>query len=114
MADAIVINAKTQRPSVCNAVEKLLVRRDVAAEYVPRIVAKLTDAGVEVRGDREASNWRRHKACYGARLAGKYMRLCLAIRVVSDVDEAIQHINRYSTQHSDAILTRDENNARRL
>jgi glutamate-5-semialdehyde dehydrogenase len=51
MADRIVINAKTQRPSVCNAAEKLLVHETIAAEYIPRIVKKLIDAGVEVRGD---------------------------------------------------------------
>jgi glutamate-5-semialdehyde dehydrogenase len=115
MADAIVINAKTQRPSVCNAAEKLLVHREVAAAYIPRIVEKLTAAGVEVRGD--------NAACRLASLvkpaapqdwAEEYMRLCMAIRVVSDVKEAIRHINHYSTQHSDAILTRDEDNARRF
>ena len=111
MADRIVINAKTQRPSVCNAAEKLLVEERVAVEYVPRIVKKLIEAGVEVRGDEatirlaagldvrptEAQDWDE-----------EYLRLCLAIRVVANVAEAIAHINRHSTQHSDAIITRDE------
>jgi glutamate-5-semialdehyde dehydrogenase len=117
MADHIVINAKTQRPSVCNAAEKLLVEERVAAEYVPRIVKKLIEAGVEVRGDEatirlavgldvrpaEAQDWDE-----------EYLRLCLAIRVVANVADAIAHINRHSTQHSDVIITRDEPRARQF
>jgi glutamate-5-semialdehyde dehydrogenase len=117
MADAIVINAKTQRPSVCNSAEKLLVHESIAAQYIPRIVKKLIDAGVEVRGDAKAKN-----------LAGEanmalaseqdwheeYLRLCMAVRVVANVDDAITHINRYSTKHSDSILTRDEAHARKF
>jgi glutamate-5-semialdehyde dehydrogenase len=114
MADAIVINAKTQRPSVCNAAEKLLVHERVGAEYVPRIVKKLIDAGVEVRGDAKS---RTLGAGLNIALAAEqdwyeeYLRLCMAVRVVANVDEAISHINRYSTKHSDAIVTRDEANA---
>src|SRR5450631_3572652 len=111
MADRIVINAKTQRPSVCNAAEKLLVHERVAAEYVPRIVRKLMEAGVEVRGDAEAC---RLAAGMDVRLAAapdwdeEYLRLCMAIRVVADVGEAIAHINRHSTKHSEAIITSDD------
>ena len=71
MADSIVINAKTQRPSVCNAAEKLLVHRNVAADYVPRIVKQLLDAGVEVRGDEETRTLGRgnvRSPCDGRRL----------------------------------------------
>jgi glutamate-5-semialdehyde dehydrogenase len=115
MADAIVINAKTQRPSVCNSAEKLLVHRDVAGEYIPRIAAALNNAGVEVRGDAESCAIASSiKPATEQDWAEEYMRLCMAIAVVSGVDEAIQHINRYSTQHSDAIVTRDEINARRF
>ncbi len=117
MADGIVINAKTQRPSVCNAAEKLLVHERIAAEYVPRIVKKLIDAGVEVRGDgksrslaaglnmgpAEEQDW--HE---------EYLRLCMAVHVVATVDEAIAHINRYSTKNSESIVTRDEANARKF
>jgi glutamate-5-semialdehyde dehydrogenase len=117
MADRIVINAKTQRPSVCNAAEKLLVEERVAVEYVPRIVKKLIEAGVDVRGDEatirlavgldvrptEAQDWDQ-----------EYLRLCLAIRVVANLGEAIAHINRHSTHHSDAIITRDEPRARQF
>ncbi len=117
MADPIVINAKTQRPSVCNAAEKLLVHERVAAEYVPRIVKKLIDAGVEVRGDGKS---RSLAAGLNVEPAAEqdwyeeYLRLCMAVRVVANVDEAISHINRYSTKHSDSIVTRDEANARKF
>jgi glutamate-5-semialdehyde dehydrogenase len=117
MADGIVINAKTQRPSVCNAAEKLLVHEKVAAEYIPRIVKKLIEAGVEVRGDEKS---RTLAVGFNVDSAAEqdwyeeYLRLCLAIHVVSDVNEAISHINRYSTKHSDAIVTRDEANARKF
>lgn len=114
MADRIVINAKTQRPSVCNAAEKLLVHERVALAYVPRIVKKLVAQQVEVRGDDQAR--RLGGAAVGAAAEAdwgeEYLRLCIAIRVVSGVEEAIAHINRYSTRHSDAIVTRDEANAR--
>jgi glutamate-5-semialdehyde dehydrogenase len=117
MADGIVINAKTQRPSVCNAAEKLLVHERVAAEYVPRIVKKLIEAGVEVRGDDKART-----LAVGLHVAPaaekdwyeEYLRLCMAVAVVGDVDDAIAHINRYSTKHSDSIVTRDEANARKF
>jgi glutamate-5-semialdehyde dehydrogenase len=117
MADQIVINAKTQRPSVCNAAEKLLVHRGIAAQYIPRIVPKLMAAGVEVRGDGEARS-----LAQGLPIAAaseqewyeEYLRLCLAIGVVADVDQAISHINQYSTKHSDSIVTTDEANARKF
>ena len=117
MADRIVLNAKTQRPSVCNAAEKLLVHERVAAEYVPRIVKKLIAAGVEVRGDGKT------RSLAAGMPVGpvaeqdwyeEYLRLCIGVAVVSDVDDAVTHINRYSTKHSDSIVTRDEDNARKF
>jgi glutamate-5-semialdehyde dehydrogenase len=117
MADRIVINAKTQRPSVCNAAEKLLVHEKAAAEYVPRIVKKLMDAGVEVRGDEKSRGLAVGIAIVPAAEPDwyeEYLRLCMAVRVVANVDEAIAHINRYSTKHSDSIVTRDEENARKF
>jgi glutamate-5-semialdehyde dehydrogenase len=131
MADRIVINAKTQRPSVCNAAEKLMVHKRIAEKYVPRIVQKLVDAGVEVRGD-ETTCRLASGLSSGRRPAGEpatnaavqaaldndwyeeYLRLCIAVRVIGSVDEAIAHINRYSTKHSDSIVTRDETNARKF
>ncbi len=117
MADDIVINAKAQRPSVCNAAEKLLVHERVAAKYVPRIVKKLIEAGVEVRGDGKSRSLAAGLDVGSAAEQDwyeEYLRLCLAIRVVADVDEAVAHINRYSTKHSDSIVTRDEPNARKF
>jgi glutamate-5-semialdehyde dehydrogenase len=117
MADRIVINAKTQRPSVCNAAEKLLVHERIAGEYVPRIVRQLIEAGVEVRGDGKA---RTLAAGFHVGPAveqdwyEEYLRLCMAVAVVADVDDAIAHINRYSTKHSDSIVTRDEASARKF
>jgi glutamate-5-semialdehyde dehydrogenase len=117
MADRIVINAKTQRPSVCNAAEKLLVHEQVAAEYIPRIVKKLTEAGVEVRGDEQSRRLAaetKMKAATEQDWYEEYLRLCLAVHVVAGVEEAIAHINRYSTKHSDSIVTREEINARKF
>jgi glutamate-5-semialdehyde dehydrogenase len=117
MADPIVINAKTQRPSVCNAAEKLLVHERVAAEYVPRIVKKLIDAGVEVRGDgksRSLAGGLNVEPAAEQDWYEEYLRLCMAVRVVANVEEAIAHINRYSTKHSDSIITHDEANARKF
>jgi glutamate-5-semialdehyde dehydrogenase len=117
MADQIVINAKTSRPSVCNAAEKLLIHEKIAVQYVPRIVKKLIDAGVEVRGDEKSRS-----LAAGLKIAPateddwyeEYLRLCIGVRVVENVEEAIDHINRYSTKHSDSIVTRDEANARKF
>ncbi len=117
MADRIVINAKTQRPSVCNAAEKLLVHEHIASAYVPRVVKKLIEAGVEVRGDSKA---RTLSAGMQVSLAAEqdwyeeYLRLCMAVAVVTNLDDAIAHINRYSTKHSDSIITHDEANARKF
>jgi glutamate-5-semialdehyde dehydrogenase len=117
MADDIVINAKTQRPSVCNAAEKLLVHEQVAAQYIPRIVKKLLAAAVEVRGDGKARTLAAGLPVHAAteqEWYEEYLRLCIAIAVVADVDDAIAHINKYSTKHSDSIITSDEANARKF
>jgi glutamate-5-semialdehyde dehydrogenase len=117
MADAIVINAKTQRPSVCNAAEKVLVHERIAAEYVPRIVKKLIAAGVEVRGDgksRALASGLEMGVATEPDWYEEYLRLCIALRVVGGVDEAIAHINRYSTKHSDSIVTHEKANAQKF
>jgi glutamate-5-semialdehyde dehydrogenase len=117
MADRIVINAKTQRPSVCNAAEKLLVHQDIATEYVPRIAKKLIEAEVEIRGDekvRALASGLSISPAVEQDWHEEYSRLCMAIGVVANVDDAIAHINRYSTKHSDSIVTGDEANARRF
>jgi len=115
MADRIVLNAKTQRPSVCNAAEKLLVHATIAANYLPRIAKKLDDAGVELRGDEAARRLVPSiKAATEEDWAEEYLRLCIAIKVVANVEEAIAHINHYSTKNSEAIVTANEVNARRF
>ena len=113
MAERIVVNAKVSRPSVCNAVETLLVHRDVAAEFVPRIVNALQDKGVTVHGDTAFTapgvvlatddDW-----------AAEYLSLDIAARVVADADEAIAHIRRWSSGHTEAIVTRNLDTARRF
>jgi len=117
MADGIVINAKTQRPSVCNSAEKLLVHRNIAAEYVPRIVKKLLDGGVEVRGDEETRRLAagmRVGAAEAQDWSEEYLRLCIAVRVVAGIEDAIAHINRYSTKNSEAIVGRDQTQAQQF
>ncbi|MBZ5683666.1 MAG: glutamate-5-semialdehyde dehydrogenase [Acidobacteriia bacterium] len=117
MADRIVINAKTQRPSVCNAAEKLLVHERVASAYIPRIAKKLIDAGVELHGDGKSRTLAAGLPVLPAtdqEWYEEYLRLCMAIAVVADVNDAIAHINKYSTRHSDSIVTGDEANARKF
>jgi glutamate-5-semialdehyde dehydrogenase len=114
-AEAITVNAKCQRPGVCNAAETLLVHREVAPEFLPRIGAKLIAQGVELRGCEET---RRYipgaKPATEEDWATEFLALILAIKVVGSVEEAIAHINRYGTMHSEAIITRDLENARRF
>lgn len=115
MASKITINAKTQRPSVCNTAEKLIVHRAVAQKFLPRITKQLADAGVELRGDEES-----RKIASGIAPASEqdwgeeYLRLCMGIHVVGSVDEAIEHINKYSTKHSETIVTADQENAQKF
>jgi glutamate-5-semialdehyde dehydrogenase len=93
------------------------VHEQIAAEYIPRIVRKLIDHGVEVRGDETTlriAAGMNVVAAMGADWGEEYLRLCMAIRVVSGVDEAIAHINRFSTKHSEAIVTDNEEHAQRF
>lgn len=108
MARDIIINAKTQRPAVCNAMEKLVVNQQVAAQFLPQLAAALAPYNVELRGDEQAQailptitpatteDW-----------VTEYNDYILAIKVVPDLDAAIKHINRYNTKHSEAIVTND-------
>ena len=114
-AEAIVLNAKVQRPGVCNAAETLLVHEQAAAEFVPRIVRALGDAGVELRGDE------RTEALASGSIAAtateedwstEYLALTLAVKVVASTDEAIEHIGRYGSGHSEAIVTDNTESAR--
>ncbi len=115
MASRIVINAKTQRPSVCNAAEKLLLHSAIAAKFIPHMIRQLISAGVEVRGDAETCSLSPDvKPATEQDWSEEYLRLCMAVRVVSGVDEAIAHMNRYSTKHSESIVTANEANARKF
>jgi glutamate-5-semialdehyde dehydrogenase len=115
MAAAIVLNAKTHRPSVCNALETLLVDRAIADRFLPMVAARLTEAGVELRGCPETV--RRVPTARPATPADwdeEYLDLVLAVRVVSGLDEAIAHIRRHGTGLAEAIVTNDLGRARRF
>ena len=112
---AIALNAKVQRPSVCNAAETLLVHEDVADEFLPMALGALADAGVELRGDavtRERAGEVAVATATDEDWATEYHALTLAVGVVGSVEEAIEHINRYGSGHSEAIVTRDTEAAR--
>jgi glutamate-5-semialdehyde dehydrogenase len=137
-AEAIVLNAKLQRPGVCNAVETLLVHEQIAPRAIPRIVRSLTDAGVVIRGDERVLELARdecEQAPSGAAAstleseaslsdsalvqaageedwASEYLALTLAVGVVDSTDAAIEHIGRYGSGHSEAIVTRETASAR--
>ncbi len=112
---AIALNAKVQRPSVCNAAETLLVHEAVADEFLPVALGALADAGVELRGDSPTQSRAGDVAVSPATdddWATEYHALTLAVGVVGSVEEAIEHINRYGSGHSEAIVTRDTGAAR--
>ena len=114
-ASAIALNAKIQRPSVCNAAETLLVHEAVAGEFLPLMLREMAAAGVELHGDAEARALAGGVAVMPATeedWATEYLALTLAVRVVGSVEEAIEHINRYGSGHSEAIITRDTEAAR--
>lgn len=106
MATDITVNAKVQRPSVCNAAEKLLIHRDVAAKFLPTIAQALIDHGVQLRGDdRARAIVPQIQAASDADWDTEYNDLIMAVKVVDSLDDAIQHINRHSTHHSEVIVT---------
>ena len=105
---AIVLNAKTQRPGVCNAAETLLVHADVAGAFLPHALAALADAGVELRGDertRAVAGGVPVAAATEEDYAEEFLALVLAVRVVDSAAEAIEHVNAFGSGHSEAILT---------
>ncbi|HRN76851.1 glutamate-5-semialdehyde dehydrogenase [Ottowia sp.] len=120
MAVKLVDNAKTQKYSPCNATESLLVARGVAAEFLPRIGAVLAAKGVEMRGD--AESMRLLAGVPAAKLvpateqdwSEEYLAPIVSVKLVAGVDEAIEHINRYSSHHTDAIVTTDHRHAQRF
>lgn len=109
MAVKLVFNAKTNRPSTCNAAECLLIHQDIAGAALPRIANALLDAGVELRGDEAAralvpEMLQAQESDWGQ----EYNDMIMAVKVVADIDEALDHIARYGTKHSEAIVTEDE------
>jgi glutamate-5-semialdehyde dehydrogenase len=113
MAQRIIFNAKTQRPGVCNAAETLLVHSSVASEFLPAALAELRGAGVALHGDSRArALFADMELAEEADWADEYLSLDLAVGVVDSVDEAIEHISRFSSGHSEAIVTRDRDAAR--
>jgi len=115
MAEEICFNAKVQRPGVCNAMETMLVHSSAASEFLPQMEKRLGDAGVEIRGcpetcrilpkavKAEAADW-----------PAEFLDLILAVRVVEDMDQAMRHISNHSSSHTEAIVTRDYDRARRF
>ena len=115
MAKEICYNAKVQRPGVCNAMETMLVHRDVAADFLPEMAKQFRDAGVELRGcpdsvglipdmrPADKSDWPR-----------EFLDLILAVKIVSHMDEALDHIERYGSNHTEAIITNDYNRSQRF
>lgn len=116
MAEKIVMNAKVQRPSVCNAAETLLIHKDIAEIFIPQIFAKLQDKNVEIRCDKAS------KKIYSQNVIDateedyftEYNDYILAVKVVNSLDDAISHINRYNTKHSEAIITKDSASAEKF
>ena len=115
MAGDICFNAKVQRPGVCNAMETMLVHRSIAKDFLPQVAKRLTSAGVEIRGcpetcqilpnalKAEQSDW-----------TEEYLDLVLAVRVVEDMEQAISHISKYGSKHTESIVTRDYKRAKRF
>ena len=114
-AKDIVINAKVQRPGVCNSVETLLVHEEVAKTFLPSALSALSELGVTLRGcERTQGLYPQASAATEADWETEYLDLELAVKVVDSVEDAITHINRYGSQHSEAILTKSVENARRF
>ena len=115
MAQKIAYNAKVQRPGVCNAMETLLVHRRIAPDFLPPLAEKLKAAGVELRGCPETRRILTGvKEASEEDWAAEYLDLILAVRVVNDLDQAVQHIIRYGSSHTEAIVTQDYANAQRF
>lgn len=115
MAEEICFNAKVQRPSACNAMETMLVHRDEAAAFLPKMVKRFKDAGVEIRGCAQT-----RRIVSGVKKMtengwyAEYLDLILSVKVVKDIDAAIRHIMKYGSYHSDSIITRDKARAHKF
>jgi glutamate-5-semialdehyde dehydrogenase len=115
MAQEICFNAKVQRPGVCNAMETLLVHQAAAEEFLPEMAQRLAEAGVEIRGcDATCRIVSDAKQAQESDWAAEYLDLILSIKVVADMDEAISHMAKYSSRHTEAIVTRNYDRAKRF
>ena len=115
MARDIVINAKTSRPAVCNAEEKLLINENIAKEFLPMIAEALREKNVEIRGDEKVMAIVKDAIEATEEDWGKeYLDYIIGIKIVSDIDEAIKHINKYGTGHSEAIVTKSYDNSQKF
>jgi glutamate-5-semialdehyde dehydrogenase len=108
MAEAICFNAKVQRAATCNAMETMLVHKNVAARFLPRICRRLAEAGVELRGDERTRRlWPQARPATEEDWFAEYLDLVLSVRIVDNLQEAIDHIATYSSNHTDAIISQD-------
>lgn len=115
MAEAIAVNAKTQRCSVCNAMETLLVHAGVAGAFLPKVGKRLLEAGVEIRGcPRTCALIPEARPATEEDWATEFLALVLAVKVVAGLEEALAHITAYGTRHSECIVTTNRDNARRF
>jgi len=115
MAENVCLNAKVQRPGVCNAMETLLVHKNIAKEFLPRMGKKYQDANVELRGCAETRKILSYaKSATEEDWYAEYLDLILSVRVVKDMDEAIKHIAKYGSLHTESIITKDYNNSQRF
>ena len=115
MAETIALNAKVQRPGVCNAMETLLVHRSFAKQHLGKLVSALQKSGVSIRGcERTCRIAPGITAAAEEDWSTEYLDLMLAVRVVDSIDEAMEHIARYGSMHTDAIVTTDYNNSQKF
>jgi glutamate-5-semialdehyde dehydrogenase len=114
-AEKICLNAKVQRPGVCNAMETLLIHKDIAETFIPRIAAAMRSRGVELRGCEITRAFAPDTAAATEEdWYAEYLDLTLAVRVVEDLDEAISHIRKYGSLHTEVIVTRDYEHAQKF
>ena len=117
MAQEVIVDAKVQYPAACNSVEKVLVHQAVAQEFLPALVAALQSAGVEVRGCSRTIKLLPHSQIIPATEQDwhtEYGDLKITVKIVSDMDEAIEHINHYGSRHTESILTKDQSSRRAI
>ena len=115
MALNIIDNAKTQRMGVCNACESLVVHASIADEFVPKVYKRLNEKHIEIRGSREAVEIEAGiKTASDEDFAAEFLGPVVSLKIVDNIDQAVEHINKHSTHHSEAIITKDEDNAEKF